>query len=313
MNKVALISLYFGKFPANFGLWLKSAARNADIDFLLYGDCDVSAYLPLPPNVKCFSYTFEQMKAKIQSKFDFTIELSRPYKLCDYKPIYGYLFEEDLAGYDYWDHIDLDTILGDLRAYFPKEAYEKVYQFGHLTMYRNTPENNRRFMADVGQDYRKSFTTSFITVFDELPGMKKKYDLLGIPQYSGHDFADIARRRKNFTLNSEICRKNYKYQIFYYQDGRVFRDYLDKGTMHTDEFNYIHFSKRQMPDHTGGSSAYYITRFGCVPKTGATTPEIIRQYNRPTPVQNLFCAIDTQVIRRIKRYSKLIYYKVIGR
>ena len=43
MNKVALISLYFGKFPANFGLWLKSAARNADIDFLLYGDCDVSA------------------------------------------------------------------------------------------------------------------------------------------------------------------------------------------------------------------------------------------------------------------------------
>lgn len=84
MNKVALISLYFGKFPANFGLWLKSAARNADIDFLLYGDCDVSAYLPLPPNVKCFSYTFEQMKAKIQSKFDFTIELSRPYKLCDY-------------------------------------------------------------------------------------------------------------------------------------------------------------------------------------------------------------------------------------
>ena len=209
MNKVALISLYFGKFPANFGLWLKSAARNADIDFLLYGDCDVSAYLPLPPNVKCFSYTFEQMKAKIQSKFDFTIELSRPYKLSDYKPIYGYLFEEDLAGYDYWGHIDLDTILGDLRAYFPKEAYEKVYQFGHLTMYRNTPENNRRFMADVGQDYRKSFTTSFITVFDELPGMKKKYDLLGIPQYSGHDFADIARRRKNFTLHSEICRKNY--------------------------------------------------------------------------------------------------------
>lgn len=39
MNKVALISLYFGKFPVNFGLWLKSAARNADIDFLLYGDC----------------------------------------------------------------------------------------------------------------------------------------------------------------------------------------------------------------------------------------------------------------------------------
>lgn len=313
MNKVALISLYFGKFPANFGLWLKSAACNADIDFFLYGDCDVSAYLPLPPNVKHFFYTFEEMKAKIQGKFDFTIELSKPYKLCDYKPIYGFLFEDDLIGYDYWGHIDLDTILGDLRAYFPKEPYEKIYQFGHLTMYKNTPVNNRRFMAEVGQDYRKTFTTSFITVFDELPGMKKKYDLLGIPQYSGHDFADVARRRLHFTLNSEICRKNYKYQIFYYEDGHVLRDYVEFGEMHTDEFNYIHFSNRVMPDHTNGSSAYYITRFGFVPKLGETSIEIIKKYNNPTPVRNLFCSIDTQVIRRIKRYSKLIFYKLLGR
>lgn len=76
MNKVALISLYFGKFPANFGLWLKSAAQNADIDFFLYGDCNISAYLPLPHNVKCIFYTFEQMKAK--SKASLTLPLSCP-------------------------------------------------------------------------------------------------------------------------------------------------------------------------------------------------------------------------------------------
>ena len=48
MNKVALISLYFGKFPANFGLWLKSAARNADIDFpILLTDPDAEPAKPL--------------------------------------------------------------------------------------------------------------------------------------------------------------------------------------------------------------------------------------------------------------------------
>jgi len=165
-------------------------------------------------------------------------------------------------------------------------------------------------MAEGGQDYKNVFSTSFITVFDELPGMNKKFDLLGIEQYSSNDFADIARRRKNFTLNSEICRKNYKYQIFYYDNGRIFRDYFDCGKMNTDEFNYIHFSHRSPEDKTDGADSFYITRFGCIKKDGKSTLDIIKKYNAPTPVQNIFCAVNTQIIRRIKRYFKLMYYKI---
>lgn len=80
-------------------------------------------------------------------------------------------------------------------------------------------------MQSGGMNYKKAFSTSFNMIFDELPGMKKKYDILKVPQYLSNDFADIARRRLNFTLNSELCGKNYKYQIFYYDNGRVFRDY----------------------------------------------------------------------------------------
>lgn len=41
------------------------------------------------------------MKERIQRIFDFPISLERPYKLCDYKPSYGEVFKDELAGYDF--------------------------------------------------------------------------------------------------------------------------------------------------------------------------------------------------------------------
>ncbi len=309
MKNIVLISVYFGEFPSYFNLWLKSAQKNSNIDFFIYGDCDTSKYEPLPENVFCFNISFEKMKEKIQSKFDFPITLPTPYKLCDYKPIYGFLFEDEIEDYKYWGHIDIDTILGDLTKFLPEKEYQKIYEFGHLCIYRNTRENNRRFMEKAGQDYRKVFTTSFITVFDELPGMYKKFKLLNIDQYCSRDFADIARRRKNFTLNNEICRKNYKYQIFYYDNGRVFRDYYSDKMIKTDEFNYIHFSHRKMPDKTNGKNAFYITEHGFIEKTSNTSLQTIKELNAPTPLQNIYYTINTQIIRRLIRIFK--YFKSI--
>lgn len=305
MKNVVLISLYFGKYPNYFNLWLKSAEKNKNIDFFMYGDCDISQYSCIPDNVKFFNISFDEIKKKIQSKFDFDIKLDTPYKLCDYKPVYGYLFENDIKDYKYWGHIDIDTILGDIESFLPEKEYEKIYQFGHMCLYKNTYENNRRFMEAAGQDYKKVFSTSFITVFDELPGMTKKYDLLGIEQYKANDCADIARRRKNFTLNNEICRKNYKYQIFYYDNGRVYRDFYLNGEIKTEEFNYIHFSHRKFIDKTNDSNSFYITRFGFVEKKSKTSLDDIKKLNAPTPVHNVFCSINTQIIRRIKRLINL--------
>lgn len=310
MKKYALISTYFGSFPIHFNLLLKSAAANKDIDFFIIGDCKTDNLGLFPDNVRFILMTFDELKIRIQSKFDFDIVLDKPYKLCDYKPAYGYIFEEYIAGYDYWGHIDIDTILGNLNKFMPENEYQKIYKFGHLCLYRNTYENNRRFMEPAGQNYKNVFSTSFITVFDELPGMNKKFDLLGIEQYSSNDFADIARRRLNFTLNSEICRKNYKYQIFYYENGRILRAYYDGGKINTDEFNYIHFSHRQPEDKTQGSDNFYITRFGCIKKDSDVTLDIIRQYNAPTPVQNVFCWVNTQVVRRIGRILKYVKSKI---
>lgn len=301
MNKIILMSTYFGKYPDHFHLWLKSAAANPEIDFLLIGDCDIEPYKPLPENIRLLPLSFEEMRERVRSKFDFDIVLEKPYKLCDYKPAYGYIFEEEISAYDYWGHIDIDTILGDIKKFLPEKEYQKIYLFGHLCIYRNTFENNRRFMCEGAMDYKEVYQTSFNMIFDELPGMNKKFRALGIEQYEKSDFADIARRRLSFTLNDNICAPNHKYQIFYYDNGHVYRDYFENGQMITEEFNYIHFSHRNIPDKTNGSDSYFITRFGFIEKSAETTIDDIKRLNAPTPVQDIYCSLNTQVIRRVKR------------
>ncbi len=290
MKKLVLISAYFGKLPECFNLWLLSAAENKDIDFLLYSDCDFKQYLPLPENVKVIPVSFEEMKEKFRSKFDFEIALDTPYKLCDYKPAYGYVLQEDIKDYSFWGHIDIDTVLGNILKFLPDDEYDKYYILGHLCIYRNTEENNCRFKLDGGMDYKWVFTTKTVCIFDEVGGMQKKYNLHKIPSYVSRDYADITKRKHRFTLSyafNELYKTpviNYEYQVFYYENGGVFRDYIENGEIKTEEFNYIHFSSRSLPDKTDGCRAFYITNSGFYPKNEKVTKEIIEKYNPLSPV-----------------------------
>lgn len=281
MKKIALISTYFGSFPSYFPLWLKSAEKNENIDFFIYSDCKHGT---LPKNVMVIPTEFNSIKERIQSKFDFKIKLETPYKLCDYKPAYGYIFEEDIKAYDYWGHFDLDTILGRLEKFLPDEDYEKIYCMGHLGIYRNSYENNRRFMLDGGMNYKDAFTTSNILVFDELDGIQKKYNLLNIPTYCPPCYADITRWIHKFNRSLVgIAPKGYVYnyskQVFYYENGAVYRAYLNNGNIEQQEFNYIHFSSRKMPVHFKDADNFFITPDGFFEKTEPVKTEDFEKYN----------------------------------
>lgn len=311
MKNLVLISTYFGNFPNYFNLWLKSAAKNNDIDFIIYSDCKTSAFEPIPNNVKIINISFDNLKTKIQSKFDFEITLNTPYKLCDYKPAYGYIFEDDLAQYKYWGHIDIDTILGDIKSFLPNEDYEKLYQLGHLCIYHNTYENNRRFMLDGGQNYKDVFTTQIITVFDEFQGMQQKFDLLKIKTFISYDYADITKRSNRFILSNifanesnKLC--NYDYQVFYYENGKIYRSYLNNGEIKKQEFNYIHFSSRKMPDYTNGADSFYITNTGFYPKNEEVTKEIIEKYNPLTPIKDNLTFIKWRKNDAVRKIKKII-------
>ena len=145
-KKCVLILPYFGKFKNYFDMFLMSCAVNNKINWLVISDqhcpkkCD---------NVQWINMEFKEFKNLIQKKFDFSISLNKPYKLCDYKPTYGYVLEEYIKEYDYWGYCDCDLIFGNLNKILVpllNEYYDKLFAAGHLTIYKNNKKNNRRFM-----------------------------------------------------------------------------------------------------------------------------------------------------------------------
>lgn len=307
MKKIALMIVYLGKFPDYVDAFMHSLQYIPDIDVIVITDQECSYKAP---NLIVYPATFEEIQARIQKKFKFRITLDRPYKLCDYKPVYGYVFEEELKGYDFWGHCDFDMVFGDVRKFLTEDVldeYDKIYQLGHLCLYRNTRENNVRFKKNAGMDYKKVFTTRKICVFDELIGMQKKYDLLGIQTYKSCDCADISLWHDCFGCDNFHGRKEkkrfYRNQLYFWEDGRIYRAMYDpkKDTMILDEFNYIHFRQRKLKaqfDSFENVRAFYITKYGFFLKEPGCqiTMAEIKKYN------------DFSLLREIKKMWDHFYY-----
>ncbi|WP_333486766.1 DUF6625 family protein, partial [Phocaeicola plebeius] len=139
MKSIIIIIPYFGKLPTLFPFWLQSALNNPTIDFLFITDANIQ---PMQ-NIKVINKTFSLLKEEIQSKFNFEIKLETPYKLCDFKPAYGYIFNEQIKGYDFWGFGDIDLIYGNIRNFINDtilNQYSVISGWGHLTLYKNTEE-----------------------------------------------------------------------------------------------------------------------------------------------------------------------------
>lgn len=148
MKKLIFIVPYFGPLPGYFHEWAFSAGylRDQAVDFLLI--TDQTAAFELPANIRVWKLPFEEFKARLQEKFDFPIAVPRPYKLCDFRPAWGYVFEDRLKGYDFWGNCDIDQVWGDVRAFITDDIldrYDRIHFLGHFTLYRNTPEMNGLF------------------------------------------------------------------------------------------------------------------------------------------------------------------------
>lgn len=107
-KKICIICVYFGKLPNYFSLWLKACRFNPTVDFLLVTDQILQ--LTLPSNVHLFPYSLDKMRQRASEIFGFSASLTYPYKCCDYKVIYGLLFEDFLSDYAYWGHCDIFPI-----------------------------------------------------------------------------------------------------------------------------------------------------------------------------------------------------------
>lgn len=169
-KKCILVLPYFGKFKNYFKMFLMSCGTNDKINWLIISDqkCPVNY-----KNIRWINMEFFEFKLLVQKKFNFEISLEKPYKLCDYKPAYGYILEDYIKEYDYWGHCDCDLIFGNLNKMLVpllNQNYDKIFAAGHLTIYKNTHKNNRRFMNKNEKGiclYNIVFSNKKIFGFDE--------------------------------------------------------------------------------------------------------------------------------------------------
>src|SRR5215207_3261972 len=177
---VRLVVPYFGARPSYFPLVVRSMAANPDVSWLLLTELPVP---DAPPNVAVQLCEFEDFARRVRSFFDFEISLERPYKLCDFRPAYGEIFAEELAGYDFWGHSDVDVIFGRIRDHLPSVAFDadKILFNGNFSLYRNTPEAARWYRHEVGKvSFRDALTAREAMHFDEWAGIYYIVEDLGV-------------------------------------------------------------------------------------------------------------------------------------
>lgn len=142
-NRVAIVMPYFGHAPAYLGAYLASL-KGKHLDVLWISDITVPQH---PDNFRTFHMTFDMCKERIANRLGTPVCINGAYRLCDFKPMYGHVFEDLLSDYDYWGFGDCDLIYGELFNDFLDQtvltgehdaiSLAKDYLAGPMSFFRN--------------------------------------------------------------------------------------------------------------------------------------------------------------------------------
>jgi Family of unknown function (DUF6625) len=116
MARIAFVLPYFGQWPSWIEAFLLSCSSNPGVDWLIFTDCRIPEQHP--GNVIFRRMELGELAKLGSEQLGREVEIRDSYKVCDWKPFYGHIFREYLAGYDFWGHCDMDVIWGDIKSHF---------------------------------------------------------------------------------------------------------------------------------------------------------------------------------------------------
>lgn len=171
-SKIILITCWYGDYPWFFPLFLHSCGYNPTIDFLIVTD-NTEFLHNRPDNVKILNMTFDELRRKFTQKLQFDLNILNAYKLNDFKPAYGFIFDDLISDYNFWGHSDIDVVFGNIRDFITPEItnmYDVIssrhdYIAGCFTLFRNNQIVNRLFMES--KDYKRIMSSEVHYCFDE--------------------------------------------------------------------------------------------------------------------------------------------------
>lgn len=127
----------------------------------------------LPGNIFLIHQTFDKLKEEIAGKIGMQAAIPNTYKLCDYRPAYGLIFEDYIRDYTFWGHCDIDLVFGCIGNFITEEilsnndviSIRPEYISGFFALYRNTEFVNNLFKES--KDYETVFSSPHYLGFDE--------------------------------------------------------------------------------------------------------------------------------------------------
>lgn len=171
MKKICLINVFFGnKWPSYFQYFLAGCKSNPTISFLFLTNLEIP---DKPANVTVVRMTLADFNKTVSSKLGFEVNILEPYKLCDFKPAYGKIFEDHLQSFDFWGYCDIDLVFGNIRNFITAELltnYEVLsarieYPVGFFTLYRNNTYINSLCLQS--KDFKHIMQSKRHYCFDE--------------------------------------------------------------------------------------------------------------------------------------------------
>lgn len=173
MYSIALIMPYFGKWPVWAELFFQSCQYNSSIDFLFFSDCEPPVFAKKSPNIFFFQTTFKDYCQNTSKKLGVKFSPGAPLKLCDLRPFYGFIHEEQLKKYDFWGYGDVDIVWGNIRKIYSDELLSRYDVLsthsdrisGHFALFKNNEKNRKQ--AFRCRHWKEILSNEKNLIFDE--------------------------------------------------------------------------------------------------------------------------------------------------
>lgn len=163
-TNICIIHIYWGPLPKWFPYFLHTCQQNDDIDFLILGDTfkeaqDEGNILFIPLNMNEFNILASM-------KLNLSVELENPYKVCDFKPAFGKIFEDYLKDYRFWGYCDNDLLLGKISRFLVPNTLDSYDIISTYNGFLSGPFALFRNRSDIVNLF--SFNDSYKNVFTQI-------------------------------------------------------------------------------------------------------------------------------------------------
>ncbi len=308
--KVTFIVPYFGKLNNFFQLFLNSCRENPEYYWIIFTN-DHSPYI-FPNNVHVYYLSFNEMCEKIHEKISKEAKIETPYKLCDYRPCYGLIFEEFLKDSDFWGYCDVDMVFGKISNFISTEMlekYDKLFFLGHCTLIRNCEDNNRAYFYEPefkkvieeadNHSFDEEFKHSINTIF------QRKNKKIFLQEFEANLFVKsnyFHITRYDFDKGKYVILSQ-PFLFFVWDNGVLTGIWKENGHYKYEEYMYIHFQSRKMKNIVSSEEKYKIIP-NSFENMESNDCSIVKKRHLNL---NYFRVRGNNLIAKIKRYSKQLF------